>query len=119
MPGNAVAVHAATNWNLIDGGMTAPPPVLSPNSTVPPPSLHLSVLSFLQRKILRAFRKCYFSFSLFPILLIHGLSVFPLLVLNVFNDALNTSYYKTLNDCAGMSLSVCWLGYGLDNGLIF
>jgi hypothetical protein len=36
IPGNAVEVQAATNWNLIGRGMTALPPVLPPNSTVPP-----------------------------------------------------------------------------------
>ena len=38
MQGNPVAVQAATNWNLIGRGLTAPPPVLSPSSTVPPHS---------------------------------------------------------------------------------
>jgi hypothetical protein len=38
IPGNPVEVQAAANWNLIGRGVTASPPVLSPNSTVLPPS---------------------------------------------------------------------------------
>jgi hypothetical protein len=34
IPGNPVKVQAATNWNLIGRGVTAPPPVLIPNNTV-------------------------------------------------------------------------------------
>jgi hypothetical protein len=37
---SSVEIHTPTNWNLIGPGTTAPPPVLSPSSILPPPSSH-------------------------------------------------------------------------------
>ena len=177
MQGNPVAVQAATNWNLIGRGLTAPPPVLSPSSTVPPhsplsavrpatcviaqqycaptfpsqcgpprrlcyrptvlcPHIHLSVRSApppvlspnstvpphsplsavhpaacviaqqycapiftsqcghsCKEKFFAHFENVISVFYCFLNCLIHGLSACPLLVLNIFNDAVNTSYY--------------------------
>ena len=48
------------------------------------------------------------------------MSVFPVLVLNIFNDALNTTYYKALNDgvlgCQYRYTDI--RGYELDNGVV-
>jgi hypothetical protein len=51
-----------------------PPRRLCYRPTVMCRPLPLSVPSFMQGKILRTFRKCYYFFLLFPKLLIHGVS---------------------------------------------
>jgi hypothetical protein len=116
MAGNPVAVQAATNWNLIGRGMTAPPPVLSPNSTVPFTSQYChsckeKSFAHFENVILVFFFFYFFLNCLFT----ECLSVcLPLTCFDHFNHTLNTSYYK-----ARMLLSVYWLGYGLDNAVIF
>jgi hypothetical protein len=42
--GSLVETPAPTNWNLIDRSMTAPPPVLSPSSILPPRSSHRALI---------------------------------------------------------------------------
>jgi hypothetical protein len=50
-----VEIKTPTHWNLIGSSMTAPPPVLSPNSILPPPSSHCAFS--LAKKISVLFKK--------------------------------------------------------------
>jgi hypothetical protein len=59
--GSPVEIQTPAHWNLIGRSMTAPPPVLSPNSILPPPSTHYAFLP--EGKIPLAFHRfCYLNF---------------------------------------------------------
>jgi hypothetical protein len=67
----------SNTWNLVERSMTAPPPVLSPSSILPPPST--AALSLSQGKDQRAFQKFYyFNFLYFLKFLTLKLSNFEL-----------------------------------------
>jgi len=48
MQGSPVEIRSPTQWNLIDRGMTAPPPVLSPSIILPPPLSHCAFVTVME-----------------------------------------------------------------------
>jgi hypothetical protein len=60
--GRPVATQLPTHWNLISRSMTAPPPVLSPNSILLPPSSHFDFIP--ARKNMALVAKGYLNFLL-------------------------------------------------------
>jgi len=46
--GSLGEIHNPTQWNLIDRGMKAPPPVLSPSIILPQPSSHCTFIPVME-----------------------------------------------------------------------
>jgi hypothetical protein len=62
--GSPAENQSPTYWNLIGRRLTAPPPLLSPSSILPPPSSHFTFI--LAEKILGRAKKSYFFSPLVP-----------------------------------------------------